>query len=133
MKVKGITYNNKNAEGEAVVINTTFSFTSDFDYKTGKINIMNHEMNGYKISNKILVIYSGKGAVNAPIGLYKAMKSHLSPLGIICVKADPLTIECAITIDIAIIDSLDINPLECIKSGDFIKIKSNDSSIIIDK
>jgi predicted aconitase with swiveling domain len=122
MILKGRAINKGNAEGEAVVFKSPFSFTGDFDVNTGTLIRKDHPSMGEKIAQKILVFPMGKGAVNAAITLYKAHKQGNAPSGIICRKADPLTLECAITIDIPIMDSFDKDPVREIKNGDTVKM-----------
>jgi hypothetical protein len=132
MELKGRTINGGDVEGEAVVLREPFSFTGDFDFNAGTLIIRDHPLFGQKIAGKILVIPMGKGAVNAPIGLYKAQKLGNAPAAIICRKADPLTVECALTVDIPIMDSFDRDPIETIKTGNRVRMKSDEGVIAIE-
>lgn len=133
MKLKGREVNRGTAEGEAIVIERPFSFTGDFDIATGTVAIKDHPLFGQKIANRILVIPFGKGAVNAPISIYKAQKMGNAPAGIICRKADPLTMECAMIGNIPIMDSFDKDPIDEIKTGDHIKMLTQEGVVLIDR
>jgi len=131
MELKGREINRGNVEGEAIVIKTPFSFTGDFDIATGTVAIKDHPLFGQKLANRILVIPFGKGAVNAPIGIYKAQKMGNAPIGIICRKADPLTVECAMTVNIPIMDSFDKDPITEIRTGDHITMLTEKGVVLI--
>lgn len=131
MELKGREINRGTVEGKAIVVETPFSFTGDFDIATGTLAIKDHPLFGQKIANSILVIPLGKGAVNAPIALYNAHKTGNAPVGIICRKADPLTVECAMTVDIPIMDSFDKDPIEEINSGDHIEMRTEEGVVVI--
>lgn len=133
MEIKGRTINKGDVEGYAVVLENPFSFTGDFDIKSGTLVIKDHPLSGETIANKILVIPMGKGAVNAPIGLYKARNEGNGPLAIICRRADPLTIECAMTVDIPIMDSFDKDPIESINTGDYLEMNGDKGTVNIKK
>jgi uncharacterized protein len=131
MELRGRTINGGNVEGEAVVLSEPFSFTGDFDPDSGTLTMKNHPLFGVRIAGKILVIPSGKGAVNASIGIYRAHQKGNSPAGIICRKGDPITVECAMTADIPILDSFDRDPIDAIRSGDYLKILGEAGIVMI--
>ena len=122
MEIKGRTVNKGDVEGEAIVLENPFNFTGDFDPRTGILGIKGHPLYGEQIGGKILVIPAAKGAVTAAIIVYQAKKLGNAPVGILCRKADPITIECAMIIDIPIMDSFDKDIIEIIKAGDHVKI-----------
>ena len=122
MELRGRTINGGDAESEAIVLETPFNFTTDFDPKTGTLGIKGHPLYGKKIGEKILVIPAAKGAVTAAITIYHAKKRGNTPLAILCRKADPITVECAMVVDIPIMDSFDKDIIEVIKTGDHVKV-----------
>jgi predicted aconitase with swiveling domain len=132
MKLKGRVVNKGNIEGEAIVLEKPFSFTGDFDPSSGTLTVKDHPLFGQNITNKVLVIPTGTGAVNAAIGVYRAYKKGNAPIGIICRKADPITVECAMTINIPLMDCFDKDPIEMIKSGKHIKILGEEGVVIIE-
>jgi hypothetical protein len=131
MELKGRVVNKGNIEGEAIVLKTPFSFTGDFDPNNGTLAIKGHPLFGQRIAHKVLVIPAGTGAVNAAIGVYRAYKKGNAPIGIICRKADPITVECAMTINIPLMDSFDKDPIEMVKTGNHIKILGDEGVVII--
>ena len=131
MELKGRVVNKGNIEGEAIVLENPFSFTGDFDPNNGTLTIKGHPLFGKKIANKVLVIPTGTGAVNAAIGVYRAYKKGNAPIGIICRKADPITVECAMTINIPLMDSFDKDPIETIRTGDHLRILGEGGVVVI--
>jgi len=131
MELKGRAVNKGNVKGEAIVLDVPFSFTGDFDPASGKVIIKDHPLFGESIAKKILVIPSGKGAVNAAIGIYKAQKQGNAPIGIICRKADPITVECAMTVNIPLMDCFDKDPIEVINTGNQLEILGEEGVVKI--
>jgi len=129
MKMKGRVINGGNASSEALVLNVPFSFIGDFDPETGKITILNHPLFGKSIANKILVCPTGKGGTIAPFIAYQAKRQGNAPAGILCKKVEPILCESALAIDIPILDSLSEDPLEKIKTGQFISIEDDEVSV----
>ena len=66
------------------------------------------------------------------IGVYRAHKQGNAPIGIICRKADPITVECAMTINIPLVDSFDKDPIEKIKTGNQVRILGEEGVVIIE-
>ena len=122
MKLKGRVINGGNAKGEAFVLDIPFSFIGDFDPETGKLCIQGHPLSGKTIAGKILVCPTGKGGTIAPFVAYQAWQKGNAPIGIICERAEPIICESAITINIPILDNLNENPVEIIRTGQLVSI-----------
>ena len=122
MQLSGRTINSGDVASEAVVLKDPFNFTGDFDPKTGTLSIKGHPLYGENIGNKIWVMPAAKGAVTAAITIYHAKKMGNAPVAILCRKADPITVECAMLIDIPIMDAFDKDIVEVIKTGDHVKV-----------
>ena len=129
MKMKGRVINGGNASGEALVLDVPFSFIGDFDPETGNITILNHPLFGKSIANKILVCPTGKGGTIAPFIAYQAKKKGNAPAAILCKKVEPILCESALAINIPILDSLSEDPVEHIKTGQFITIENDEVSV----
>jgi len=129
MKMKGRVINGGNASGEALVLDVPFSFIGDFDPETGKLTILNHPLFGKSLANKILVCPTGKGGTIAPFIAYQAKKKGNAPAAILCKKVEPILCESALAIDIPILDSLSEDPVEHIKTGQFITIQNDEVSV----
>ena len=122
MVLKGNCVNKGKAEGEAIVITAPFSFLGELNADTGKIASPFHEQFGESIKNKVLVIPTGKGSSMGPIIGWYAMKARNNPAAILCVEAESIIASVAITANIPMVDKLDKNPLDVIKSGDYVKV-----------
>lgn len=129
MKLKGRAINRGTVKAKAVVLDVPFSFIGDFDPDTGKLAIEGHPLCGESLANKILVCPTGKGGTIAPFIAYQAWQKGNAPAGILCEKAEPLFCESAIAINIPILDSFNENPVETIKTGQFISI-NNDEVVV---
>jgi len=129
MKLTGRIINGGNAAGEALVLDVPFSFIGDFDPNTGKLTILDHPLFGKSLADKILVCSTGKGGTIAPFIAYQAKKRGNAPAAILCSKVEPILCESALAIDIPLIDSLSEDPVECIKTGQFVSIESGKISV----
>ncbi len=130
LQIKGRVINGGEATGEAVVYKEPFSFVGDFDPDTGKLNIKDKLLKNKVLSGKILVCPTGKGGTMAPYIAYNSKKKGNAPAAILCTKIEPIIAEAAITIDIPLIDKFDQDPVECIKNGQNVEIKSNGIVIV---
>jgi predicted aconitase with swiveling domain len=128
--LRGRVINGGVACGEAFVLEEPFSFIGDFDPETGVMNSQKPGLVGQSIANKILVFPIGKGGTIAPWVAYEAAKNKNAPLAILCQQAEPITCEVAITIDIPLLDSFEVNIVQTLKTGQRIKIDGNTVSIL---
>lgn len=122
MILKGHCVNTGKAEGEAVVIKVPFSFLGELNAATGKIGSPFHEQFGQTVKDKVMVIPSGKGSSMGPIIGWYAMKAKNNPAAIVCTAAESIIASVAITANIPMVDKLDKNPMDVIKSGDYVKV-----------
>jgi predicted aconitase with swiveling domain len=122
MKLKGHTVSPGKAEGEAVVLRSPFSFLGELDPTTGKIASPLNEQFGQDLRGKVLVTPTGKGSSMGPVISWYAMKAGNNPAAVICLQAEAILASAAITAGIPMVDKLDKNPLEVIKSGDYVKV-----------
>jgi len=129
MKLKGHKINGGKVEGEAIVCSDAFSFLGDFDPTTGNCTIKSPELEGKSMIDKILVCPTGKGSSRGPLNAYRAMKLKKSPNAIVCIEAEPVLAAAAIVANMPMVDRLDKNPLEVIKTGDWVKV-DGDNGIV---
>jgi predicted aconitase with swiveling domain len=122
MILKGHTVSPGKAEGEAVVLRSPFSFLGELDPTTGKIASPLNEQFGEDLRGKVLVTPTGKGSSMGPVISWYAMKEGNNPAAVICLQAEAILASAAITAGIPMVDKLDKNPLEVIKSGDYVKV-----------
>jgi uncharacterized protein len=112
-------------KGEALVSRTPISFMGGVDPQTGLVMEKGHELEGKYLGGKILVFPSGKGSSAGAWQLYELTHCQHAPRGIINIHADPIIAVGAVISDIAMVDKLDQNPLQVIKTGDLIEIDAD--------
>jgi predicted aconitase with swiveling domain len=133
MKLKGHKVNEGKAEGEAIVFDGDFSFLGDFDPVTGNCLIRAPELEGKSMIDKVLVCNSGKGSSRGPLNTYRAMKSSTCPKAIVCMEAEPVLAAAAMVANMPMVDRLDKNPVEVIKSGDWLRVNADDGIVEVVK
>lgn len=132
MNIKGHTVKGGCVEGEALVLTMPFSFLGDFDLTTGRVNEL-HDQAGAIISDKILVFPSGRGSTTgALIGFYACL-FKTGPKGIICHEAEPVIAINAVMNKIPMMDRLDTDPLEVIRTGDWVRLDATNRVVRVEK
>jgi len=119
------------ASGKALVSNQPLSFYGGVDSKTGIIIEKGHDLEGECIAGKILVFPTGKGSTVGSYVLYQLAKNKVAPKAIINVKTEPIIAAGCILGGIPLIDMLEKNPLDFIKSGDFIEVDGDNGVVKI--
>ena len=118
-------------EGEALVSRQSISFMYTIDPETGVVKEKGHDLEGKCISGKILVYPVGKGSSAGSYRLYEMLRNKTNPKGIINLRADPVDTAGAIFCDIPMIDQLDGNPLELIKTGDHVELDADQGMVTV--
>jgi len=129
MKLNGHKINGGSVEGEAIVCKEAFSFLGDFDPVTGNCLIKNRELEGKSMIDKILVCPTGKGSSRGPLNTYRAMKLKKSPKAIVCIEAEPVLAAAAMVANMPMVDGLDKNLLEVVKTGDWVKVNGDNGMV----
>ena len=124
MILNGKTVKKGEVEGEAIVSQRPFSFLGDLDVNTGKVVPKGHDLEGQSIAGKIFVFSTGKGSTVGPNVAYQAKQLGNAPKGMICQEVEPVMAMVAIMNDIPMVHKLDRDPLEAIKTGDYIKMNA---------
>jgi predicted aconitase with swiveling domain len=113
------------SEGYAIVTRSPISFFGGIDPKRGVIVDRSHELYGKKISGCVLVFPYGKGSTVGSYVLYALSKTGNAPAGILNVETEMIIAAGCALANIPLIDKFDVNPIDVIKSGDFVKILEN--------
>jgi predicted aconitase with swiveling domain len=112
------------AAGEALVTKQLMSWA--FNYvgnEDGKVLLPGSDIEGEIVIGKIVAYPTVIGSTTGAISLYyKCKESHHGPAGIICQKVHDIDISGAIAGEIPAVDSLDKDPIETIKTGDWVEI-----------
>jgi predicted aconitase with swiveling domain len=133
MKIKAKPVSTGIAEGEAIVSSMPISFTGGMDPDTGVIREKGHELEGRSVANKILVFPTGKGSTTGSWQFYAAYKRGHAPKGIINQKAEGVVAVSAIISGTPMVHEPEVDPLEVIKTGDFVRINADEGYIEVDK
>ncbi|MFA4955643.1 MAG: DUF126 domain-containing protein [Candidatus Methanoperedens sp.] len=119
------------AQGEALVTSQPISFLGSVDVKKGIIVEKGHELEGKSISGKVLVFPGGKGSTVGSYAIYQLKKNGTAPIAMINVKAEPIVAVGAIISDIPLVDNVEKNPIEFIKTGDKVLVDAIVGSVEI--
>lgn len=125
MRINGKVLNGGNIKGQVVVFEVPFSFIGDFNPDSGTVTMSGHPLFGNSLKDKILVIPSSRGGTIAPYIAYYAKKNNVSPAAILCNIADTITLECALTIDIPIMDKFTEDITKVLSTGDQVEINTD--------
>lgn len=117
--------------GNALVTNDPISFLGGVDPKTGIVIDKKHELYNECITDKILVIPSGKGSTVGSYVIYQMAKNNTAPRAIICQKAEPIIAIGAIISKIPMVDNPDVDIINTINTNDEITVDADNSTIVI--
>lgn len=115
-------------EGEVVVSSQPFGFWQGMDPQTGVVIDKRHDACGLSVKGKAFVFPFGRGSTGTPGIFLEAVRNGCAPRAIVNVKSEPMIIMCALLaeaffkISIPIVDGLDVNPMEVLRTGDRIRI-----------
>jgi len=123
--LRGRAVNPGRAEGEAVVTKVPFSFLGELDPSTGVFSAVEHDLYGKSVRGKVLVCPTGKGSSAGPTIAWLARVAGNAPKAMICVEVEPVIALAALTANIPTIDKLDKNPIEVIRTGDYLIVDAD--------
>ena len=118
-------------EGEALVTTDLVAFWGGTDWETGDIVEVGHEAKGKNVKGKILVFPAGKGGAGDTFGYYYLARSGKAPKALICNRAQNTTIAGALLVDTPMIYGFKEDVVKIIKSGDRVRVNSDDGEIEI--
>ena len=127
--IKGRVINGGSVKGQAIVVSMPFSFILNFDPLTG--NLKSGYPTAESLAERILVCPGGKGGTVDPYIAYEGKQRGTAPVAILCQTAEPIIALSAITIDIPMLDSLDADIVNEIKTGDHIEIDGETGTVTI--
>ncbi len=120
--------------GEAMVSNVPLSFVGEVDRGNGKIRARGHQLEGMSVAGKILIYPESKGSTFAGMVLKALASVKCQPKAIVTVKQpDHTSIQGIIAADIPSVCLPEKNPLELIKTGDFVEVNATDGLITVKK
>lgn len=121
-KLKGRIISKGFAEGEALVCSQPIGFNFGVEFATGKITEHNHELENQSIKDKVLIFPHGKGSTGGSYVVYQLAKAKTGPCAIINLNTETIIAVGAIMGGIPVMDHLEENPFDVIKTGDYVKV-----------
>jgi uncharacterized protein len=131
MKIKAKAVSKGIVEGRAMVSMMPISFTGGMDPDTGVIREPGHDLEGQSVAGKILVFPYGKGSTTGSWQFYVAFKRGVAPVGIINRQAEGVVAVSAIITGTPMVHRPSEDPLECIHTGDMVRIDADQGLIEI--
>jgi len=112
-------------QGEALVSNEAICFYL-VDPKTGIVRERGHQLEGKTVSGKVLVFTSGKASSAVQMdGLVKLLLNNKSPSAMIVKDIEPVLVGSAVLTKIPLVDRLEKDQFETIRTGDFVKVDAD--------
>lgn len=118
-----------------MVSNQPFGFWQGIDPQTGIVIDKRHELCGTSLKGKAFVFPFGRGSTGTPGIFLEAVRNGCAPGAIVNVKSEPMIVACALLagaffkVSIPIIDGLEGDPQELLRTGDRVRI-SGTSGVI---
>ena len=109
-------------EGEALVSAEGFSPRYDLDRWSGVITKPGHKLEGLNIRDKILFFPSAKGGIAAGWAFYDIRNKGFAPKALIFGVTNPVMVQGAVFANIPITEGWSRDPLECIATGDVVRV-----------
>jgi len=137
--LKGRSISKGYAEGEALVSNQFFGFTHGVEPTTGRISDERHEWLGKNVKGKILVFPYGKSSATGGLFVLELNRCGNGPAAVINVETEPATGAGFIMTKIfygkaiPVIDHLNMDPIEQIKTGDHLIVNGDEGTVKIFK
>lgn len=120
-------------EGEALVSHEPICFYLT-DPKTGIVREPSHELAGKNLANKVLVFPSGKASSVVQIdGLFKLASNNVAPKAMIVKDVETVLVVSAFIAKVPLVDRLEKDPFEVIRTGDFVKVDAEKGMVRIKK
>ncbi len=124
-------------EGDVVISNQPFGFWQGIDPQTGVVIDRRHDLCGTSLRGKAFVFPYGRGSTGTPGIFLEAVRNGCAPGAIVNLKSEPMIVACALLaqaffkVSIPIVDGLDRNPEEVLRTGDRVRISGTTGLIQI--
>lgn len=117
------------AEGEALVTRQGISFLGGVDPDTAAVTEVGHEIQGAKITDKVLVLPSLKGSAAGMWILYRLALKGLAPKAIVTINADAILIAAVVLGEIPTVDQLAFDPGGRFRTGDRLRVDGTQGKV----
>jgi predicted aconitase with swiveling domain len=124
-------------EAEAIVSQLPFGFWQGLDPQTGLVIDQRHDLVGLSLKDKVFVYPYGRGSTGTPGIFLEAVRNGVAPVAIINVNSEPMIQVCALLAkaffekSIPVVDGLERDPIETIKTGDRVRIDGRAGTVEI--
>ncbi len=129
IRLKGRRISRGRAEGYAIVSRCPFSFLGDVDVESGKVVAEDSDIRGESVAGRVFVFPKGRGSTVGTYVLLRMKKRGTAPVAIVNVETEPIIAVGAILAGIPLIDRLEKNPLEVIRTGDYVVVNAEEEWI----
>jgi predicted aconitase with swiveling domain len=109
-------------EGEAVVSVEGFSPRYDLDRWSGIITKPGHALEGMSVRDKILFFPTAKGGIAAGWAFYDIKHKGIAPQALCFGVTNPVMVQGAVFAGITITEGWSQDPLQCLRSGDVVRV-----------
>jgi hypothetical protein len=118
-------------QGEALVSKDPICFYLT-DPKTGTVREKGHQLEGKTVTGKVLVFSSGKASSAVQMdGLVKLLLNNKAPSAMIVKDVEPVLVGTAVLTKIPLVDRLEKDPFEAIRTGDFVKVDADKGMVTL--
>jgi len=121
------------SEGEALVSRDPVHFTLDVASETGIVIGTNRDLYGKNITDRILVLPSAKGGVQSAMSIAQLLKDGRGPKALLYDRTNPIMVHGAVLTNTPIMDRFNQNPVEVIKSGDWVRVKPEHGVVEVER
>lgn len=118
-------------EGQAIVSRQGFNARYDLDPEHGTFSRPDHDHFGKSPAGKIYIFTTPKGGIATSWALLNLHTQRLAPLGLVCLRANPVVAQGIVLSGLSLMDRLDHDPTRCIQSGDWIRLHPSQGTVEI--
>lgn len=109
-------------EGIAIVSRQGFNARYDLDRERGVFSRPGHDLLGASPAGLIYVFSTPKGGIATSWALLDLKERGLAPIGLVCRRANPVVVQGAVLAGLPLLDRLDADPVEVLRSGDRVRL-----------
>jgi predicted aconitase with swiveling domain len=121
------------AEGEALVTKETISGWGGIDFMTGTVIETRHELRGVSFKDKILVFPGAKGSSGWSNAFHMTRVTGSAPLALVFNQMTTKVALGAVVMRTPSVTDLDLDPLEVIETGDWVKVDGDRGIVEVTK
>lgn len=121
------------AEGLALVSSQPISFFGGLDPDSGIVVERGHELEGERVTGRVLVFPRGKGSTVGSYVIYAMKRKGTAPAAIVNVETEPIIASGCVLAEVPLVDKLDRNPVEVIRTGNFVRVLADKGIVEVEE